>query len=85
MPRTGAGREERHPLGVIPVQVSKQQRSSERGRAEHGVQVNQADLFADAAHHALVKDARAARKASAASQAPPVRTRLRLILRFAVA
>lgn len=42
MPRTGAGREERHPLGVIPVQVSQQQRSSERGRAEHGVQVNQA-------------------------------------------
>ena len=46
----------------------------------------QADLFADAAHRALVKEARAARKASAASSAaPPVRTRLRLILRFAVA
>lgn len=45
----------------------------------------QADLFADAAHRALVKEARAARKASAASAAPPVRTRLRLILRFAVA
>jgi P2-related tail formation protein len=45
----------------------------------------QADLFADATHRALVKEARAARKASAASAARPVLTRLRLILRFAVA
>ena len=45
----------------------------------------QADLFADATHRAFVKEARAARKASAASAARPVLTRLRLILRFATA
>jgi type IV secretory pathway VirD2 relaxase len=45
----------------------------------------QADVLADATHRALVKEARAARKASAASAARPVRARLRLILRFATA
>jgi len=70
---------------LLPDSTPETEKKMNHYLASQLIAQRQADLFADVTHRASVKEARAARKASAVSAARPVRSRLRLVLRFAAA
>jgi hypothetical protein len=70
---------------LLPDSTPETEKKMNHYLASQLIAQRQADLAADVTRRALVKEARAARKARAASAARPVRTRLLLIRRLAPA